>query len=906
MGRRVLIVVGAGLALLLLALMGLPSLLKGRIAARLEAALDEALLADVSYDDVSVSLLRTFPRLGVDLQGLTVVGEGPWEGVALLRTERIDLGLDLWSALFGDTVIIERLVIEQPALDMRVAADGTSNLDLFPPEDTQASTAPWSAALDRLEVHDLRATYVDVGNAVDVSLGDLDVALDGTIGSAGNVLDVHATAASVTARQGEVAWLADAAVALDTVLRSDAEGVITLDGAEAVVNALKVAVSGTVAPGDGGTDLELALEAPEASLAGLLSLVPEAYGEGFDQVEADGTVAVKGIVEGRIPDTGDDLPGFTFEVGVTDGHFRFPGRPGSVKKLALHGLVEHAQGPLDATTIDVSRFDFEADRSAFAGTLKVAHPTTDPDLDLTARGTLDLAELSTVFPSASTGATGQVDLDLAVRGRVSGFQAATSRSVDARGTLRATGLDYVNPDISAVPLRVDTLDLALQGAGAKLESFRLSWASEGQRSDLRASGSFDRFLTYFLDRDGVLSGRLSLGGTHTDIRPWSSSEPSEDSSVVMVVPDNLALDCTLDLGHLELEAMSLDDVRGALTVADGTARLRQVEGTALGGEVVLDGNYTGGTTGAVDFDIRTIRVDLAALVSEFETLRRLAPVLEGAVGELDSDLALSMQLLPDGTPILATLNASGSLRTLGLELKPSILREAATKLGRDDVTVLDLHKARLAFEIHEGRLDLQPFTLKLGKLKATGQGTAQILGERMDLSFLAPMKTKTLKGSPFLASLGADVPREVDVQLRIQGSYAAPKLGLSVPGVRAAVEERIDEALDDVRKAAVDAAKRRGDKLVAEARAQAEAIEAEAARAAQELRKLAQIKGDRAVEEAGDNLVKRAVARESAKAANKQADKAATRIESEASQRAQRLVEEAEAQRDRWVEEAAG
>lgn len=909
MARRIGMVVGGVLALGLLVVLAIPMLLGDRLATRLEAVLDEAMLADTSFDDVSVGLLSTFPDLRVEIDGARIVGEGRFADVRLLSASRVVVEIDLWSALFSDQPRVEQILIDGAVLDMRVAADGSSNLDLFPPDQTEGELEPWSAALEQFEVRDLQLSYVDVPAGVDVAIGDLDLQVSGTIGSDGSVLSVAGSATPCSAHQGSGILFDKAAWSVRSSLVSDADGVLTLEDTEVKLDGLALRVEGTVAPRPDGTELDLAVSAPEASVAGVLSLLPSVLAGEVGSLAADGTASVTGSVRGLLPNDGDELPAFTADVRIDDGRFQVPvadGDPVKVRDLDVTARLEHPQGTLDELVVEVSRFAVAARQTTLEGTLRVARPMSDPLLDGRASGTLALAELDALWPGAAGGASGAVELDVQVKGAMSALSAGDVSAIHAEGRISGRGLDYVNPSMSVVPWRVEELDVRLAGPGATLEALDLTWASADGRSDLSISGVFDRFLGYFLADDGVLSGRVALSGDHTDIRAWSASpDDAEVDSDLAGVPSAIVVSCELSFGHLATTALALDDVRGTMAIADGVATLDGLRGNLWGGTVELDGRYAVTDLATVDLTVRTVQVDLARLVSEFGSLRRIAPVLDGAVGKLDSSLSVSSRLLPDGTPLLATLTSTGNLRALGLQLSPVILREAAQRLGSDDVATLDLGKSRIGFDISGGRLALKPFSLSLGPWTASGSGSAQILNEEFNVAFVAPVPVRKLAGSQLLASLGADVPGTVDVEVRVKGPYSAPKLSVAALGVRDAIEARVDEVVDQARDAALEAARARADALMKEVTARVEAIRAEAATGASRLRAEAEEEGDRLVEASGANLVKRALARESARVLTEQADKAARRVEREAEQTASRLLAEAEAKKARWLAEAS-
>ena len=78
--RRIVIIGGAALALVLVLLAALPMLFASRIAARAKAELNRSLHARVDWRRAGLGLFHDFPNLTLRLDDLTTVGVGRFDG----------------------------------------------------------------------------------------------------------------------------------------------------------------------------------------------------------------------------------------------------------------------------------------------------------------------------------------------------------------------------------------------------------------------------------------------------------------------------------------------------------------------------------------------------------------------------------------------------------------------------------------------------------------------------------------------------------------------------------------------------------------------------------------------------------------------------------------------------------
>ena len=90
-----LIVAVSALVALLVAAILVPFLFKDRIVERLRTELNERIDATVTFSEIDVSLLSTFPTLTARVERLAIAGKGEFEGITLLAADSIEAGVDI-------------------------------------------------------------------------------------------------------------------------------------------------------------------------------------------------------------------------------------------------------------------------------------------------------------------------------------------------------------------------------------------------------------------------------------------------------------------------------------------------------------------------------------------------------------------------------------------------------------------------------------------------------------------------------------------------------------------------------------------------------------------------------------------------------------------------------------------
>jgi len=914
------LLVAAGIALLLALVLALaavalvPLLFEDRIAA---AAVDQAnrqLKAHVTVQDVDLGLFRSFPHLSLGLGEVTVTGVGDFEGQPLAAVEELRLVIDLGSVLGGGPYVVRKIALDHPSLSVVIDEQGRSNADILPASASSGASDGGALGLDlrAIEVRDGRLEYNDRKGRLFVSAVGLDH--DGSGRVSGEILDFdnHTSIEALTVRDGPVTWLKDARLAVDLpVTIEQGSGKITLGQSKIALNDLRVGLAGTVEPRGEDYALGLGFQALDTSFRSLLSLVPAVYTDDFSEVKVAGTLALQGKVSGILPAEGDDLPGFDLAVQVKDGSFTMPDLPTGVEGVELDLALKHPGGDPDKVTVDLSRFAMSVAKSPVTGSLTLRHPVSDPDIAAKVKGRLDLAALHAALPYEDVDYSGTLDLDLDIDGRLSQLEGG-GRGAKAGGRFSLVDATWKDPSYPA-PVKVQRLQGSLDLGAAVLDALQITAGS----SDLAASGRLSNPIGWFL-ADEPLSGSIAVRSNLLDTRPWLADEGEDDEeeggTSLVAVPTNLDLTVDTEVERLLYEEHELTDLSGRLRLKDGTASLQDLEFSTLGGRVGLNGAYTAPTDRSADVEVEIEAVDfeVGKTAAAFESLRRIAPVAERANGRVGTSVRVKTRLDAQADPDLATLFSRGNLSSRQLRVQPEFLGKLGDKLGNDDFATLDLSNGLMAFTIQNGKVHIKPTAFAIAGAAATLAGSTGVLDQSLDLTLDLEVPVGKIKASDVLSQLGAAQGGELPLQVRVGGTFDKPTLRIAAPSaaeaVAGAVAAVVGGRAGEVASAAVEQARAAGDKLVAEAEKQAQALRDQAAKAGDRLKAEAKEKGDALIAKAKGNPVAEAAAKETARRLKQEARQAAQKLEDEADTKGDALVAAAEKKRDDLVAraEAAG
>ena len=419
--KKLLIILGAVFAILVVAIIVLPILFKDDIQKAIDQAIAENVNADVYYDidRFSLSLIRNFPDATVSLGDFGVVNRKPFAGDTLLAVNALNISVDLGSIIFGDQPRISGITLDQPNVFVSVLEDGRANYDIAiakeeeePVADTATSDVAFS--IDHWEINDGNVVYQDLTLPMVMDIEHMN-----HTGSGDFTLDVFDMKTNtkidrMSVNYDGVEYLTNKEIAAEADLNIDLEqSVYTFLENTFRVNDFTLGFDGSVAMPREDIELNLTFAAQDNSFKGLLSLVPGMYLEGFEDVQTEGTFDFGGFAKGTYNDT--QMPAFQLKLLTENARFQYPDLPTPVTNIAVDLLVDNPDGVIDNTVVNVKSFHADLGSNPIDGRLLLEGLSTYK-IDTEVKAKLNLAEMMQLYPMDSLELQGTYDLNLVAQG----------------------------------------------------------------------------------------------------------------------------------------------------------------------------------------------------------------------------------------------------------------------------------------------------------------------------------------------------------------------------------------------------------------------------------------------------------------------------------------------------------
>lgn len=519
--KRLIYIVLGLIVVLVLCLIAIPILFKGDLQDLASKEINKSINAKLVFEDVDVSLIRSFPDFSVCLQDYDIQGIEQFEGISLIKGKSLCVNANVWSVINkSNSIKVNSIYLDEPSVNIVIAKSGKANYDITKATDETAdasTSAAYQLDLENYEIADGKFSYIDKGSGLYMHGENIDHTGIGSFTSTVFDLISKTTAENVIFSTGGLNYLSKAKIDLDAIFNIDLDNSkYTLKENELKLNALLLHADGFVQPLGDDIKMDLTFNAPANSLKEIISLVPGAYTKDYGKVEALGDVKFSGYVKGNYNAVKEQLPTFAFDIDINKGKVKYPDLPMGINDINSAISIKSPSSNFDDMVIDIPRFNLNVGEDPFEGRLLLKTPLSDPDIDTKMKGKLDLSQLAKAFPMEGVDRiSGILDADFEVNTKMSTLDKGDYENANMSGKFALQDMNYEaedSPPINIKQLQVDFIPQFL-----KLNQFDAKLG----HSDIKASGKIDNFLAYFSPTK-TMKGDMVISSSFFDADEWIS------------------------------------------------------------------------------------------------------------------------------------------------------------------------------------------------------------------------------------------------------------------------------------------------------------------------------------------------------------------------------------------------
>lgn len=800
--KKVLKITIGAIVALLVVLMVLPFAFKGKLEGIVKEEGNKLLNAQFDFAKLDISLIKNFPSASVSLKDFWLKGVNEFENDTLVYAGELTAAVNVMSLFSDSGYEISKVIVDDTKVKAIVLEDGKVNWDVMKPsteeqteETPQQEATAFKISLKKLSVNNLDVVYDDRQGGMYAALLDFDAACSGDFTNDNTTIKLKAETPSLTFRSGGVPFLNRAAIEADMDIDADLKNMkFTLKENSLSLNAIRAAIDGWVAMLDDGMDMDLKLNTNEIGFKEILSLVPAIYAKDFDGLKTDGVATLSAYAKGKM--VGEDcLPQFDVALNVKNAMFRYPSLPAGVDGINIAATVKNPGGSIDATTINVNPFSFTLAGNPFSLTADVVTPMSDLAFNVAAKGKLDLGKIKDVYPIEDMNLNGLVNADMSLNGRMSYIEKEQYDRVQAEGSINLSDMKLKLADIPEVDIKQSTFSFSPQYLQLSKTTVNIG------SNDITLDSRFENYLG-FVFKGSTLKGTLNVNSNRINLNDFMSSEQTavateekadeasqaadSTSMGVIRIPDNIDFRMQANFKEVLMDKMKFADVKGLLVIKDSKVDMQNLSLNTMGGGVVVNGSYATPATeqARLNAGFAFNNISFAQAYKELDMVQKLAPIFSNLKGNFSGNMKINTLLDDTMSPVLNSMNGSGSLSTTDLDLNGvAFIGQVADIVKKPSLKETRIKNLNIDFTIADGRVNTKPFDIKMGDYTMNLSGST---GLDQTINYCGKITLPASAGA--VSKLGT-------VDMTIGGTFTSPKVGIDMESL---AKQAAKQALSDL------------------------------------------------------------------------------------------------------------
>ena len=785
--KKILKGTGIFLLITIIVLAIAPFLFKDKIKEMITKTLNESVNAKIAFEDVDLSLFKSFPKANVSIEKLSIITKAPFENDTLLYSGETNVTMSIKELFKGENeaMNLESFYLVDGIVNIIFNKDGLGNFDIALKEAAEkkpSDSKPFALKIQDYGVENLKFTFEDQGSKMKMVLDS--IYHDGSGNFAAQKLDLETkTTAKLSFDMDKMNYMSNVVISLDAILGIDLEkSKYEFKDNKALINQLPLEFNGFIQMVEAGQTFDLTFKTPTSDFKNFLGLIPAAYSGDINKVKTTGQFSVDGKVKGNLTET--TIPAFDVQIASNNASFQYPDLPKSVKNIVIDTRIINESGFINDTYVNLNQLSFSIDQDVFNAKAIVKNIATNALVDAELKGTINLANVTKAYPvKLDKPLTGILKADVKTKFDMKSVETSQYQNIQNSGIVSLTGFNYEGPEM-VKPFKINQAAVAFNPSQIRLNQFDAKTGA----SDIQITGALDNFYGFMFKKQ-ILKGNFTMNSTKLVVSDFmapttTTSDEGKKTTEAVKIPSFLDCSITAKAKTVIYDNLNLQNVSGNMVIRDEAVSLNNLKMDVFGGNIGLTGTVsTKGKTPTFNMNLGLDKVNIAESFTQLDMLKSIAPIAGVINGKINSTIKLSGDLQQDMTPNLKTISGDllGQLLSTTVNEKNSALLTAlGSNLKFIDMSKVNLNDVKAAMSFKDGKVNVKPFDIKYQDITVNVGGTHGFdQTMNYNLKFDLPAKYLGKEATSLLAKLSpADQSKvqNIPVNAVLGGNFKQPKV----------------------------------------------------------------------------------------------------------------------------------
>lgn len=439
------------------------------------------------------------------------------------------------------------------------------------------------------------------------------------------------------------------------------------------------------------------------------------------------------------------FPSVNALVKLTNGYFKGPHYSEPIENIDISAKAINTTGKAENTRLDFDELNFLLEGNPFS-VKGYIEDFIRMNYDFKIKGLLDLEKLTKVFPIEGVTLLGTVDTDIESKGSIVDIENKNFSKVACTGNVLLENIKYRTPSF--------VRSLHLNKAFLKLTPDKIvmtQCTGRVGRTKFSMTGDLINYMYLFTpNNNDMITGDLKLISDTLDLTPWIDKtftskrknlptvEPTPAPFVEQTaweVPKNVNFVFDSEIEHVFYQDLHITKMKGEIVIRNGILTLNETGFNSLNAYFSVEGDYNTTDIKRPSFDVHLIikELDVNRAYKEIALVRKLAPAAGDTYGRMSINYKLSGELTRKGNIKLESLKGGGNITITDAKINGmKMFDEISRSAKKQDMKDPELKNLSMDSEIHDNKLYVKPFSLKVNGLNTDIEGSNDITGGNLN------------------------------------------------------------------------------------------------------------------------------------------------------------------------------
>lgn len=499
---------------IIIALISAAFVFKDDIYKEIKKAIASHINAEVDFEDVDVSFLKSFPEVAISINDLKVTGIDTFENVPILDVKKLKLDFSLLP-FFNKSLPMSLKYIgaEDGKVNLVSINDSLANYLITKPS---KDTSSFLIQLDKYELKNIDITYIDHAIPLKYSSKNVVHSGSGNFTDSKFLLNTKTETDSIVFVFDGFTYIHNIKGSLDAKFDIDNENKkYTIRDNELKLNNLKINGDGFVQfLNSDDLKIEAKFNTNKQSFANLLSIMP--FLTSYNTSKASGNVVFNGSVNGIFNSEKNINPAFNINLIIDNGFAQYPDMPYPIKNVNGKINLSATRTDMKDLLVKIENFNAEVNNDVIKLNLQIAESTTDPAYSGNLFARVNLENWSKAIPISDLEIMkGQINSDIKFSAKQSDVDNERFSNISFNGEFNANNIEYKSK--SQPLINIVSGKLSANPTELKIDAQQIKMGM----SDMSLSGALKNPMAWFSENKNI-NGKFNLVSQNLNLNEWIS------------------------------------------------------------------------------------------------------------------------------------------------------------------------------------------------------------------------------------------------------------------------------------------------------------------------------------------------------------------------------------------------